>query len=93
MSWEEDATQFTGGGAAASNADGMGKSSAEDLADRTAKVSAHLKQIYRKAVLPVEKRFRYDYFYESPFLTDVEFDCELIFLYIRTMFFIIVECG
>jgi len=75
MSWEEDAEGFTGGGAAASsNADGMAKSSAEDLADRTAKVSAHLKQIYRKAVLPVEKRFRYDYFYESPFLTDVEFD-------------------
>jgi len=45
-----------------------------DTADRSSRVQARLKQIYRKAVLPVEKRFRYDYFYESPFLSDVEFD-------------------
>lgn len=46
----------------------------DDVADRTAMVSARLKQIYKKSVYPVEKRHRYDYFYESPFLTDVEFD-------------------
>uniref|UniRef100_A0A7S2N1J3 Calmodulin n=1 Tax=Helicotheca tamesis TaxID=374047 RepID=A0A7S2N1J3_9STRA len=45
-----------------------------DAADKTNLVAARLKQIYKKAVLPVEKRFRYDYFYESPFLTDIEFD-------------------
>lgn len=48
-----------------------------DSADRTALISAKLKAIYRKAVLPVEKRYRYDYFFESPLLTDVEFDGEL----------------
>ena len=48
--------------------------SGDDTADRTAVVAARLKQIYRKAVLPVEKRYRYDYFYDSPLLTDVEFD-------------------
>lgn len=37
-------------------------------------VSARLKQIYQKLVLPTEKKYRYDYFYESPFLTSVEFD-------------------
>lgn len=49
-----------------------------DSADRTALISAKLKAIYRKAVLPVEKRYRYDYFFESPLLTDVEFDGELV---------------
>ena len=48
-----------------------------DLGERTAMVSSRLKSIYRKAVLPVEKRFRYDFFHESPFLTEVEFDCKL----------------
>jgi hypothetical protein len=42
--------------------------------DRTAVVSAQLKRIYKKAVLPVEKRYKYDYFYDSPLLTDIEFD-------------------
>jgi hypothetical protein len=44
------------------------------IADRTAVVAARLKQIYRKHVLPVEKRYQYDFFFESPFLSDVEFD-------------------
>lgn len=44
------------------------------LADRTALISARLKAMYKKSILPTEKRFRYDYFYESPFLSDVEFD-------------------
>lgn len=48
----------------------------DELANRTANISAHLKKIYRKSVLPVEKRYKYDYFYESPLLTDIEFDAK-----------------
>lgn len=44
--------------------------------DKTAMVSAKLKSIYTKAVLPIEKRYKYDYFFESPFLSDVEFDAK-----------------
>jgi hypothetical protein len=47
-----------------------------ETADRSQRVQKRLKSIYSKTVLPVEKRFRYDYFYESPFLTDSEFDCK-----------------
>lgn len=46
----------------------------DEIADRTSVITARLKTIYRKTVLPVEKRYKYDYFYESPLLTDVEFD-------------------
>jgi hypothetical protein len=46
----------------------------ESAVDRTQKVAARLKEIYRKSILPVEKRYRYDYFFESPLLSDVEFD-------------------
>ena len=46
----------------------------DEIADRTNVITAKLKTIYRKHVYPVEKRYKYDYFYESPFLTDVEFD-------------------
>jgi N-terminal EH-domain containing protein len=42
--------------------------------DRSAAISARLKQIYQKSILPVEKKYRYDYFFESPLLSDVEFD-------------------
>jgi EH domain-containing protein 1 len=52
----------------------MSKTVPDEAADRTALISAKLKAIYRTAVLPVEKRYRYDYFFESPLLTDVEFD-------------------
>lgn len=45
-----------------------------ELTDRTNVITGKLKQIYRKSVLPVEKRYKYDYFYESPLMTDVEFD-------------------
>lgn len=55
---------------------GSASSSSNDVADRTAMIAARLKSIYKKSVLPVEKRHRYDYFYESPFLTDVEFDAK-----------------
>lgn len=48
----------------------------DEVADRTAIITAKLKQIYRKTVLPVEKKYQYDYFYESPLMTDVEFDGE-----------------
>jgi hypothetical protein len=47
---------------------------ADVVEDKNALIYARLKQIYRAAVLPVEKRYRYDYFYESPFMSDVEFD-------------------
>jgi len=46
------------------------------IADRTSLIAARLKSIYRKSILPVEKRHRYDYFMESPFMTDVEFDAK-----------------
>jgi hypothetical protein len=46
----------------------------DQTTDRTSVIAARLKTLYRKTVLPVEKRFKYDYFYESPFLSDVEFD-------------------
>ncbi len=55
---------------------GSSRNVSNDLGERTAMVSSRLKSIYRKAVLPVEKRFRYDFFHESPFLTEVEFDCK-----------------
>jgi N-terminal EH-domain containing protein len=42
--------------------------------DRAGLVAARLKQIYKKSVLPCEQRYRYEYFYESPLLSDVEFD-------------------
>lgn len=45
-----------------------------DTPDRTAVISARLKELYSKSVLPVEKKYRYDYFFESPLLSDVEFD-------------------
>lgn len=53
-----------------------GSVGADDLANRTSVISAHLKKIYRKSVLPVEKKYRYDFFYDSPLLTDVEFDAK-----------------
>jgi hypothetical protein len=68
---EDDAASWAGTTAMQPTGSGGKKSDT----DRTALVSARLKQIYRKAVYPVEKRHRYDYFYESPFLTDVEFEC------------------
>jgi N-terminal EH-domain containing protein len=55
------------------------QSTSTETADRTALISAKLKTIYRNAVLPVEKRYRYDYFFESPLLTDVEFDGKIAF--------------
>jgi N-terminal EH-domain containing protein len=42
--------------------------------DRTAKVCARLRELYQKSILPVEKKYRYDYFFDSPLLSDVEFD-------------------
>lgn len=46
----------------------------DELISKTIKVSTKLKAIYKDNILPAEKRYRYDYFYESPYLTDVEFD-------------------
>ena len=56
---------------ASAAAAGGGEAESED---RTSVITGRLKTIYRKTVLPVEKRFKYDYFYESPFLSDSEFD-------------------
>ena len=63
---------------AAGAADPSSAGPTDTTADRTALISARLKAIYRKAVLPVEKRYRYDYFFESPLLTDTEFDGKLV---------------
>ena len=57
--------------------DGTSNGVNDEIADRTSVITARLKSIYRKSVLPVEKRYKYDYFYESPLLTDVEFDGEI----------------
>lgn len=46
----------------------------DELASRTKMISEQLKKIYSKSVLPVEKRYMYEVFYESPLLTDIEFD-------------------
>lgn len=54
--------------------DSSSKNVINETSDRSSRVQSRLKQIYSKTVLPVEKRFQYDFFYESPFLTDVEFD-------------------
>lgn len=55
---------------------GGGGGATDEIADRTSVITGRLKSIYRKSVLPVEKKYRYDYFYESPLLSDVEFDGE-----------------
>jgi len=48
----------------------------DDAARKTNKVNEQLKSIYKNNVLPAEKRYRYDFFYESPHMTDVEFDAK-----------------
>ena len=50
------------------------KAEMDEVADRTAVIAGRLKELYAKSVHPVEKRYQYDYFFESPFMTDVEFD-------------------
>ncbi|KAL9184068.1 hypothetical protein ACHAXT_002154 [Thalassiosira profunda] len=54
----------------------MGGGTADAAADKTNRVNDKLKAIYKNNILPAEKRYRYDFFYESPFLTDVEFDAK-----------------
>eukprot|EP00579_Thalassiosira_antarctica_P015439 CAMPEP_0201942934 /NCGR_PEP_ID=MMETSP0903-20130614/49987_1 /ASSEMBLY_ACC=CAM_ASM_000552 /TAXON_ID=420261 /ORGANISM="Thalassiosira antarctica, Strain CCMP982" /LENGTH=552 /DNA_ID=CAMNT_0048485465 /DNA_START=84 /DNA_END=1742 /DNA_ORIENTATION=+ len=51
-------------------------SSADVAINQTISVSTKLKAIYKDNILPAEKRYRYDFFYESPYLTDVEFDAK-----------------
>jgi len=48
----------------------------EEVTNQTAIIAAKLKDVYKKSVLPVEKKYRYDFFFESPLLTDVEFDAK-----------------
>mmetsp|Transcript_505 Transcript_505/g.1086 ORF Transcript_505/g.1086 Transcript_505/m.1086 type:complete len:568 (+) Transcript_505:70-1773(+) len=64
----------SGSPAIQASAAAAGSSGTDEVADRTSVITGRLKTIYRKTVLPVEKRFKYDYFYDSPFLSDVEFD-------------------
>jgi len=71
LDWVQEANSFI---ARNSNPDVNTEIQVMNKTDRTAIVSSRLKAIYRKSVLPLEKRFRYDYFYESPILKDVEFD-------------------
>lgn len=54
----------------------MATSSSSTTSDRTAKVCARLRELYQSSVLPCEKRYKYDYFFDSPFLSDVEFDAK-----------------
>lgn len=63
----------------ASMAAAAGSVGGDEISDRTSVITGRLKTIYRKTVLPVEKKYQYDYFYESPLLTDVEFDGRLPF--------------
>ncbi|CAB9522341.1 EH domain-containing protein [Seminavis robusta] len=73
--YNSDFTTYpSGGGGGGGGVGGAGSDGADDIANRTANIAAHLKKLYRKSVLPVEKKYRYDYFYDSPLLTDVEFD-------------------
>jgi len=58
------------------NTSTQGSAANDEYVERTALVAARLKNIYRKSVLPLEKKYRYDYFYDSPFLADVEFDAK-----------------
>lgn len=67
--WTQDASAFTGGTSASPSSP---KHSNDN--DRMSRVSERLKTLYRKSLLPIEKRFKYDYFYESPLMKDVEFD-------------------
>jgi|AntRauTorckE5430_2_1112549.scaffolds.fasta_scaffold105431_1 hypothetical protein len=69
--WSKEANTCKGGGMASNT-----NKTADETSERSSRVQKRLKQIYAKTVLPVEKRFRYDYFYESPFLSDCEFECK-----------------
>lgn len=69
--WAQEASSYNGG---STTGPGPKGATGDSNADRSSKVQARLKTIYKKTLLPVEKRFQYDYFYESPLLTDVEFD-------------------
>ncbi|KAL7538387.1 hypothetical protein ACHAXR_011165 [Thalassiosira sp. AJA248-18] len=54
----------------------MAPGSTDVAIDKTNRVNTKLKAIYKDNILPAEKRYRYDFFYESPYLTDVEFDAK-----------------
>ena len=79
--WAAEASNYSGGTAlvpssSQHNAGSDSFDKSDDPKNRTELVQGRLKIIYKKCVLPVEKRFQYDYFYESPCLSDVEFDCK-----------------
>lgn len=76
--WAAEASNYSGGALVPSSSQHISGSNSFDKSNdpnnRTELVQGRLKTIYKKCVLPVEKRFQYDYFYESPCLSDVEFD-------------------
>ena len=96
--WTDDATNFTGasvragtdkkgGGGGAKR--GGAEEQQNELAERTHSIAMKLKAIYKKSIMPVEKRFRYDYFYDSPIMNDIEFDGELLMLLLLLLLFLI----
>lgn len=72
--WAVDGSSPAMNASMAAAASGAGVT--DEIADRTSVITGRLKTIYRKTVLPVEKKYSYDYFYESPLLTDIEFDAK-----------------
>lgn len=78
--WAVDSGNYAVSASAAAAA--AGAPVTDEIADRTSVITGRLKSIYRKTVLPVEKKYRYDYFYESPLLTDVEFDGTMDLLFV-----------
>ena len=54
----------------------MPLTSNDEASNKASIVAGKLKAIYKTNILPAEKRYQYDFFYESPFLTDTEFDAK-----------------
>jgi N-terminal EH-domain containing protein len=75
MSGMKRATSVRSSASKQKNTQGMAsQADMDETADRTQQIANRLKDIYATSVHPVEKRYRYDYFFESPYLTNVEFD-------------------
>lgn len=70
--WATESSTSGGGGQSGSQLNDAGTT----INERTNMITARLKAIYRKSILPIEKRYRYDFFFESPFMSDVEFDAK-----------------
>jgi N-terminal EH-domain containing protein len=81
MSGMKRATSVRSSGKKNQQMGGTSQTDIDETADRTQQIANRLKDIYATSVHPVEKRYRYDYFFESPYLTNVEFDGTYIYLY------------